>query len=126
MFIRNFFVLAVTILVSSVSLANPDVFFVDSAEHQDAHLINEFNGDNIKFKMSNEAALVENSAHDYNLDALVNFTKNTYQFANQALKPEFGYMFHTSFRSNYTSQVFLTELKRLLEQFAEQYPGHVY
>jgi hypothetical protein len=75
-------------LLNTAIMANPDVFFADSANYQDAYLTHEFDADNIKFTMSNYAVNIALPAQSYNFDALVSFTSDAYQFENPALKAD--------------------------------------
>lgn len=117
----------VAVLMSGTLMANPDVFFADSAQYQDAYLVHELDGDNIKFKMSVDNAVpVALPAHSYDLNALEAYAKNSYQFQNPAFKADFGKMFGQSFESHHQTVAFLNELVRMLAQFAAAYPEHVH
>lgn len=113
-------------LSSTITLAHPDVFFSDSADYQEAHLIHKFSGDNIKFELSSNVANIIIPNHAYNFDALVNFVRNIYQFADPSLKKDFVQMFEMSIESSHGTLPFLTELVSMLQRFAARHPEHVH
>ncbi len=119
-------VLVIASLLATAGDAKPDVFFADSANYQDAYLVHEFSGNNIKFKMTNDAANIALPAQGYDFDALVAYTNHVYQFANPGLRSEFVKMFNQSFESASNTVPFLTELVRLLQHFAAAHPDHVH
>ena len=113
---RYFIILAFVNLLSPAIMANPDVFFADSARFGGAYLTHELEGNNIKFKMT-EPVGVAMPERSYDLDALVAFTSNEYRFTNARLKPEFQRMFEESFESEFGMMAFLNELVLLLNNF---------
>ncbi len=108
-----------------MGVAHPDVFFADSALYNNAYLVHELDGDYIKFKITEEVVDIVFPQDKFYFNSLVNYVSNIYQFANAALKDDFGNMFARSFESRYATRDFLTELARMLVLFKATYPNLV-
>lgn len=170
MSITKFFLIATSVFtISSTTKANLDVYFADSGQYHDVHLIHEHDPSNILFKISNNEIGIQIPTSSYDFNELQNFANNIHQYGDPALRAEFVEMFNKSsmsrlspftivianfhydfakfdaagkaipdyrekfeampeapFTSQFSANVLLNELSRLLEQFTLQHPEKVH
>jgi hypothetical protein len=106
-------------LFSLTLVADPDVYFKDSGNYEEAYLIHELDGNKIKFLLSTAVEGFNLPDQFFDLDDVHEYL-NDYSFPDLNMKDEFERMLKQSFTSRFSLEKFITELNKFLTSLKNQ------